>query len=281
MLLPHPDGPTSETKVWPSISKLMSVIAVTGSWPANAGGKIFLTFLATNLAIGPSRPAAYRLDNSCTKQATARLHYPDLAKSSAPVLRGGRGGKPPRFRSAVLVVLCAALWSGTISGRSGSYAHGAFGVDYEARIDLAALATSASGARAGRAADSPLDALLLWKDENVRYLTGLRAADHPRQVRPAQRLPAGRRPASLVLFCSGGEVDRVRTVMPWIEERRAVPIMEARGLMRGAVEETLAPVLERARPAPARVGLDEFAYAQVAGAARALPGVDARRRRRR
>ena len=52
VLLPHPDGPTSETKVWPSISKLTSVIAVTGSWPATRGGKTFLTFLATNLAIG-------------------------------------------------------------------------------------------------------------------------------------------------------------------------------------------------------------------------------------
>ena len=52
MLFPHPDGPTRETNVWPSISKLTSVIAVTGPWPATRGGKTFLTFLATNLAIG-------------------------------------------------------------------------------------------------------------------------------------------------------------------------------------------------------------------------------------
>ena len=52
MLLPHPEGPTSETKVWPSISKLTLVIAVTGSCPATRGGKTFLTFSATNLAIG-------------------------------------------------------------------------------------------------------------------------------------------------------------------------------------------------------------------------------------
>ena len=52
MLLPHPDGPTSETKVCPSISKLTLVIAVTGSWPLTRGGNTFLTFCATNLAIG-------------------------------------------------------------------------------------------------------------------------------------------------------------------------------------------------------------------------------------
>jgi Xaa-Pro dipeptidase len=49
------------------------------------------------------------------------------------------------------------------------------GVDWEDRIDLDRLRTDRIEAvrRALRASD--LDALLLWKDENVRYLTSLRA----------------------------------------------------------------------------------------------------------
>ena len=52
MLFPQPDGPTSETNVCPSISKLTLVIASTGPWPFTRGGKTFLTSFATNLATG-------------------------------------------------------------------------------------------------------------------------------------------------------------------------------------------------------------------------------------
>ncbi len=56
----------------------------------------------------------------------------------------------------------------------GAYAHGAFGVDYEGRIDFAALREQRLARATARLKESELDALLLWKDENVRFLTGLR-----------------------------------------------------------------------------------------------------------
>src|SRR5262249_34331421 len=57
----------------------------------------------------------------------------------------------------------------------GHFAHGQFRTDYEARPDLDRL-REARLARAQRLlAESELDALLVWRDENVRYLTGLRA----------------------------------------------------------------------------------------------------------
>ena len=118
----------------------------------------------------------------------------------------------------------------------GSYAHGAFGVDYEARIDFVALREQRLERATARLADSSLNALLLWKDENVRFLTGLR----PQIIQGKSALLNGcllTDDGSLVLFCSGGEVDRVRTVMPWIEAVETVPIMEARGLIAGAVNE--------------------------------------------
>jgi Xaa-Pro aminopeptidase len=143
----------------------------------------------------------------------------------------------------------------------GSYAHGAFGVDYEARIDFAALREERLARVRERLAASELDALLLWKDENVRFSTALR----PQIIQGKNALLNGCLVTEdgLVLFCSGGEVDRVRYVMPWIDEVATVPIMEARGLIAGTVDAVLAPAIGRLGLDKAAIGLDEMAYAQV------------------
>src|SRR5262245_59390136 len=152
----------------------------------------------------------------------------------------------------------------------GSYAHGAFAVDYEQRIDMPALRSERLERARARLEASPMRALLLWKDENVRFLSGLR----PQIIQGKSALLNGCllvEDGTLVLFCSGGEVDRVRQVMPWIEQVETVPIMEARGLVAGAVDEVIAPVLRGLELESARIGLDELAYAQVLELRRALP----------
>ena len=55
------------------------------------------------------------------------------------------------------------------------YARGPFGVDWEDRIDFDRLRRDRVSAVRAALRASDLDALLLWKDENVRYLTSLRA----------------------------------------------------------------------------------------------------------
>ena len=153
----------------------------------------------------------------------------------------------------------------------GSYAHGPFGVDYEARIDFAALRDERLERVRAALADSVLDALLLWKDENVRFASGLR----PQIIQGKSAVLNGcllSEDGSLVLFCSGGEVDRVRSVMPWIDHVETVPIMEARGLIAGAVDEVIAPVFERLGLTGGVIGLDELAYAQVEDLSRASGG---------
>lgn len=152
----------------------------------------------------------------------------------------------------------------------GTYAHGAFGVDYEARIDFAALREQRLERARSALVDSPLDALLLWKDENVRFLSGLR----PQIIQGKSALLNGcllTAEGALVLFCSGGEVDRVRSVMPWVERVETIPIMEARGLIAGTVEEVIAPVLKEQGLSEGAIGLDELAYSQVLELSRALP----------
>ena len=154
----------------------------------------------------------------------------------------------------------------------GSYAHGPFGVDYEARIDFAALREERLARVRERLAASELDALLLWKDENVRFATALR----PQIIQGKSALLNGCLVTedALVLLCSGGEVDRVRHVMPWIDEVETVPIMEARGLIAGTVDAVLAPAIGRLGLEEAAIGLDEMAYAQAQELARAVPGAE-------
>jgi Xaa-Pro dipeptidase len=131
-------------------------------------------------------------------------------------------------------------------------------VDYEQRVDMDALRERrVERARAAMEA-AGLDALLVWKDENVRFLSALRA----QIIQGKSALLNGcllRADGTMTLFASGGEIDRVRARMPWIEDVRPIPIMEARGLVRGAFETVIVPALGGL----GQLGVDELAYAQV------------------
>ena len=76
--------------------------------------------------------------------------------------------------------------------------------------------------------DAGLDALLVLKDENVRYLTGLRAQLIAGKTHAPERLPPARRgPAR---SCSPRAASSAGAgAMPWIEEFHPIPIMEAAG----------------------------------------------------
>lgn len=154
-----------------------------------------------------------------------------------------------------------------------NYALGQFQVDYEARVDYAALrAKRVERVRAQMAAQG-LDAVLVWKDENVRYLTGLRA-----------QLIAGKssslngvlfpRDGDPILLCSGGERDRALAKMPWIAEVHAIPVMEERGLVEGFVRTTLKRSLTDHRLLSGRLGLDQPTMILIEAMRRHLPDVE-------
>jgi Xaa-Pro aminopeptidase len=154
----------------------------------------------------------------------------------------------------------------------GTFAHGPAAVDHEQRVDLAGVRE----ARVRRALDAMaaagLDALLVWKDENVRFLSGLRA----QIIQGKSALLNGclvRADGAITLLLSGGEVDRARATMPWIDDIRPIPIMEARGLVRGAFETAVLPALRDRGLDAATLGVDELAYAQVEAFAELAPGV--------
>jgi Xaa-Pro aminopeptidase len=92
-------------------------------------------------------------------------------------------------------------------------------------------------------AASEADAVLVWKDENVRYLTSLRAqliAGKTTSLNGALLVADG----EPILLGSGGEIDKARFGMSWIGEAHAVPIMEQRELVDGFVANILGPLLD-------------------------------------
>jgi Xaa-Pro dipeptidase len=153
------------------------------------------------------------------------------------------------------------------------YALGGSQVDFEARIDFSALRRQRVEKARAQMVSHNLDALLVWKDENVRYLTGLRA-----------QLIAGKssalngvlfpRDAEPILLCSGGERDRALAKMPWLSEIHAIPIMEERGLVEGFVLSTLKPCLERHGLLSGRLGLDQPTMNLVDALGRLTPEVE-------
>src|SRR5437868_1781634 len=95
------------------------------------------------------------------------------------------------------------------------FARGPFNVTYERRVDAATLRSQRVERALAQLGAAGLDALLVWKDENVRYLTDLRPqliAGKSTALNGALLIP-GQAP---ILFCSGGEIDRVRQTMPWV-----------------------------------------------------------------
>jgi Xaa-Pro aminopeptidase len=153
------------------------------------------------------------------------------------------------------------------------YALGASQVDYEARIDFASLRQQRVERAREQMAAANLDGVLVWKDENVRYLTGLRAqliagkssalngVLFPRQGQP-------------ILLCSGGERDRALAKMPWLSEVHAIPILEERGLVEGLVTSTLKPCLERHGLLSGRLGLDQPTMNLVEAMRRLTPDLE-------
>ena len=136
------------------------------------------------------------------------------------------------------------------------FARGPFHVGYERRVDLDTLRLKRIAKADEQRRKADLDALLVWKDENCRYLTDLRPqliAGKTTALNGAL-LIEGRAP---ILFCSGGERDRVDRTMPWIEEAHTIPIIEEKALVDELVKDILGPVLRQYGLTDVKFGLDE------------------------
>jgi Xaa-Pro dipeptidase len=153
------------------------------------------------------------------------------------------------------------------------YARGSSAVDWEDRIDFERLRRHRVDAVKNALAASDLDGLLLWKDENVRYLTSLRA-----------QLIAGKmtslngvlltREAGPILLCSGGEIDKASMGMSWLTAAHLIPIMEQRELVDGFVKATLAPLLSECGVPSGRIGVDQVNFSLVESMRTHVPDIE-------
>ena len=153
------------------------------------------------------------------------------------------------------------------------YAKGPFAVDWEDRYDFGALRRERVEKARGALRDSDADGLLVWKDENVRYLTALRAqliAGKTTSLNGAL-LTAGGEP---VLLGSGGEIDKARFGMSWIAEAHAVPIMEQRELVDGFVRDILRPLLTDRGLSSGRLAVDQANLSFIHSMAAHLPDLE-------
>jgi Xaa-Pro aminopeptidase len=150
---------------------------------------------------------------------------------------------------------------------------GPMAVDWEERIDLPGLRRKRVERARAKLAEAGVDALLVWKNENVRYLTSLRA-----------QLIAGKE-SSLngvlltardgpVLFCSGGELDKARGGMPWLSGIHPIPIMEQPELTAAFATTTLAPMLAELGLNGGRLGIDHASFSLIDAVRRALPSFE-------
>lgn len=121
--------------------------------------------------------------------------------------------------------------------------------------------------------DSPADMLLVWKDENVRYLTGLRAqliAGKTTSLNGGFLTP-GEQP---ILLGSGGEIDKAEFGMSWIGEAHAVPIMEQRELVDGFVTDILTPMLAERGLLSGRLAVDQANISFIQSLQTNLPDIE-------
>jgi Xaa-Pro aminopeptidase len=153
------------------------------------------------------------------------------------------------------------------------YARGPFHVDYETRIDFDRLRVARVTKTQEAMRSCGLDALVLWKDENVRYLTSLRAITL--QYRSTTQygvilFPQGKP----ILFLSGGEYARAKEVMPWIGEFVVIPIMEEVEMVEVVTGEHTARVLREHGVDGGRVGFDAMTVPQHMAYIKHLPRLE-------
>ncbi len=153
------------------------------------------------------------------------------------------------------------------------YARGQAAVDWEERYDFPALRRKRLAGVHRAASDLGVDGLLLWKDENVRYLTSLRAqliAGKSTSLNGVL-LAAGGDP---VLLASGGELDKASFGMPWIGSMHGVPIMEQPDLVDRFVAGTLVPLAKERGLDTGKLGIDQVNMSLVRAIERHLPNVE-------
>ncbi|MEK7872339.1 MAG: aminopeptidase P family N-terminal domain-containing protein, partial [Chloroflexota bacterium] len=153
------------------------------------------------------------------------------------------------------------------------FARGQFMVDYEQRCDLDALRRKRVEKAQQAMKEQGVDAVFVWKVENTRYLSSLRASflAHQEAVRSGVLLTQRGRPH---IFVNGGEIARITRDMPWIDGFHSLPKLEEQPLTDKLVTHLLRPLLQELGVAGGRLAIDAMTFTQYKSYSRLLPGVE-------
>lgn len=153
------------------------------------------------------------------------------------------------------------------------HALGQFQVDYEERIDFAALRQKKIAHLTEAMSSAGVEALFMWKDENVRYISNLRII--MLQYRSSTTYGVLlTRAGKLALFLNSGELARAEESMPWIDEFYPIPIMEEPGLVERVIADKVAPLFAGHDLLQARVATDAMTFLQRQAYDKYLPQVE-------
>ncbi|NPV30580.1 MAG: aminopeptidase P family protein [Firmicutes bacterium] len=153
------------------------------------------------------------------------------------------------------------------------WARGPMQADFEERIDFNKMRAKRCEKVRQVMEQEGIDALFLWRDENVRYLTSLRVL--MLQFRSSTTYGVLiTKDAGPILFMSSAEVVRAKEVMPWIEEFYSIPIMDEEGLVERVVVDKVVPLFKKYGIEQGRVGVDCLTFAQRKAFEKFLPNVE-------
>ena len=153
------------------------------------------------------------------------------------------------------------------------FARGQFMVDYEQRCDLDALRRKRVEKAQEAMKREGVDAVFVWKVENSRYLSSMRASflAHQEAVRSGILLTQKGRPH---IFVNGGEIARITRDMPWIDGFHALPKLEEQLLTDKLVTQLLRPLLKDLGVAGGKLAIDVMTFTQYKSYSRLLPGFE-------
>ncbi len=147
-----------------------------------------------------------------------------------------------------------------------------FSVDWVDRIDFAALRQYRIQNLQKKMREQGLDAVLCFRAENIRYMTGMRPLWWPISFITRNAAIAAQS-GPPVLYVTSGDAARCRQTMKWLPEENIRPCgtMEDPGIVRTMVHQEFAPTLKKMGVGSGRIGIDAATAAIFEEVKKALP----------
>ena len=132
-----------------------------------------------------------------------------------------------------------------------------FSVDWVERIDFAAIRQYRPKNLQQKMREQGLDALLCFRAENIRYMTGMRPLWWPISFITRNAAIMGQA-GSPILYVTSGDAARCRQTMKWLPEENIRPCatMEDPGIVKTMVYQEFLPTLKQMGVTEGRIGID-------------------------